>query len=127
MVRASISLTHNSIDRKGCFVTDGVIVGWVGVREWVTVTVGERVAVCEAVGVSVSASLVRVTVSGMLRVAVARTLVGACVGVGVITSGSRTNVEMAASRKPSPRMMGTKYLRSMRGNAAVVVTGGSPV
>ena len=106
-------------------VAEGVIVGWVGVREWVTVTVGERVAVCEAVWVGVSASLVRVTVPGMVRVAVARTVVG--VGDGVITSGIRTNVEMIASRKPSPRMMGMKYLRSMRGNAAVVVTGNLPV
>src|SRR5689334_17892634 len=114
MVRASISLTHNSMERKGCLVAEGVTVGWVGVREWVTVTVGERVAVGNAVGVRVSASLVRVTVPGMVRVAVASTLVGVWVAVGVITSGSRTKVEMAASRKPSPRMMGMKYLRSMR-------------
>jgi hypothetical protein len=57
MFRASILLTHNSTDRKGCLVADGVKVGWVGVRVCVTVMVGVEVAVggsvvavCVAVG-----------------------------------------------------------------------------
>src|ERR1700752_2544073 len=63
MFRASIRLTHNSTDRRGCLVADGVKVGWVGVSEDVTVIVGDEVcvavgdssvAVCVAVGDDIS-------------------------------------------------------------------------
>src|SRR5215216_964582 len=131
MVRASIFLMHNSMDRKGCFVADGVRLGWVGVCVAVAIrvceAVGERVSVmvCEAVGRSVA-----VGVSGSV-VTVARTdgvaMGGVLEGVAVVTTrGARTYVERMASRKPMIRRMGTAYLRSMSGNAAAVVAGFSP-
>ena len=94
---------------------------WVGE----TVMVGERVAVCEAVGVRVPASVVEVAVAGTGRVAVGRRMAG--VGVAVVTtSGISTNVDRIASRNPIPRMTGMAYLRSMSGKAAPVVTGTFP-
>src|SRR5215212_7815273 len=129
MVRASIFLIHNSMDRKGCFVGDGVRLGWVGVRLGVSVceAVGERVSVtvCEAVGrsVIVGVSSAVVTLAGADGVAIGGVLEGVAV---VTTSGARTNVERIASRKPMSRRIGIAYFRSMSGNAAAVVAGFSP-
>ena len=100
----------------------------VRVGDGVGVMLGESVTVglSEAVTVGVSASLVDVTCTVMDGVVVGE--IGMFEGVAVVTTrGVRISVDSAASKKPVTKIIGIAYLRSMRGSAAMVVTGFSPV
>ena len=121
---AKSETTHSPSRINGRFVGEGVGLGF-GVGVDVLVGVRVTVALCEAVGVRVG-----VLVSVYVEVARGGVVAGAVVRVGVAvesTEGTRTNVDMTASRIPIPMITGTKYLRSIRGSAGVLATGKSPV
>ena len=106
MVCTSVCLTwtHNSIDRKGGLVDDGVEVGRVGVMLGVLLIVGD--GVCVAVEASV-----RVTVSegdGATE--------GVCVTVGVSIGGFGRGIRIKANRRMIPIIAGIPNLRSADGN-----------
>ena len=87
--------------------------------------VGEKVVVGDAVDVGVSASRVEVEVAGAGTDGVA--VGGMFEGVAVVTtSGTSTNVDIAANRKPATRIIGKAYFLSISGNAAAVEAGSSP-
>ena len=99
----------------------------VKVTVWVEVSVkvGEdvTVAVCEAVGLCVA---VGVSVSGVTTtvVLVDKGIVGVCVAVGVGgTGGVKRKLEINASRRRTPIMMGKAYLRSSVGKVVAGTTG----
>ena len=87
--------------------------------------VGEKVAVGDVVEVGVRTSRVDVDVAGAGTDGVA--VGGMLEGVAVVTtSGTSTNVDKAANRKPATRMMGRAYFLSISGIAAAVEVGSSP-
>src|SRR5687767_15951621 len=109
MFRASILLTHNSIDRNSCGVGDGVKVGWVGVRLWVSVMVGDEI--CVAVGDSGVTVCVAVSEEAMK---------GVCVAVGVSSSGGiGRGIRRKASRRMSAMRAGIPNLRNHGGRKRI--------
>ena len=103
---------------NGSFVGEGVNVG---------VEVEVRVMVCESVTVALGEGVglcVGVSVNTMTSVWVGTTLVGLCVAVGVGRRGGvKKKLEISASRRRMPIIIGKPYLRSNNGRVSAGTTG----